>query len=103
AFATLLRFIEGRAGQRLMVEDLELFTGLGRSRVHQLFRRHVGQSPGAYLLHRRLRVAADRLRETGDDVTDIALDLEFASSQHLATAFRRRYGLSPTAFRAAAM
>jgi AraC-like DNA-binding protein len=48
----------------------------------------------------RVRVAERLLRETDAPVTQIALDVGCASSQHFSDLFRRRRGESPSAFRA---
>ena len=45
---------------------------------------------------------ATMLRESGEaSVTDVALACGFSSSQYFATDFDRRFGMSPTACRAA--
>ena len=74
--------------------------GLNRTTLGRLFADRHGLSIIGWRQRARLRIASRRLHETDDGVTRIAVDLGFASSQHFATAFRKHYGLSPTAFRA---
>lgn len=76
--------------------ELQDVSGLGRSRMHDLFKTHLGESPTAHALRRRLGVAQQLLRETRLPITDIAHRLSFSSSQHFANAFRNRYGTTPT-------
>jgi len=75
------------------------WAGVSRSRLHQLFQARFQQSPGTYAMQCRLRRVADRLRTSDEPVTALAHRFGFASSQHLATAFRRHYGHAPTTFR----
>jgi len=44
------------------------------------FKREFGETPHRYLQRRRIERAADRLRETDDPITQIALDVGFTSS-----------------------
>jgi AraC-like DNA-binding protein len=55
--------------------------------------------PNAMLTNIRLERAAQDLRYSRKSITDISLDCGFSQPQHLATAFRRKFGLTPTAFR----
>ncbi len=58
------------------------------------------ESPINYLIQMRLNHATELLRhEPARSVTDIALTCGFASSQYFATAFRRLYRCTPTAYR----
>lgn len=72
---------------------------LHRAHLHALCVQHLGIFPQRYLMERRLRRAADRLSEKSASITDIAYELSFSSTQHFATAFKARYGCSPSAFR----
>jgi len=61
------------------------------------------ESPINYLIQARLNHAADLLRRDADhSITDIALACGFTSSQYFATAFRRLYRCTPTAYRQSA-
>ena len=77
------------------IDDLTDEARVSRTHLHNLFKRHLGQSPGDYALRRRLRHAQSALRRTDQRITDIAMAHGFSSSQHFATAFRRAFGLTP--------
>lgn len=74
--------------------------GLAPSRFHERFRAVVGQSPHDLLLDQRCAGVADALRTDHATVAAIAARWGFASAQHCARAFRRRYGCTPAAWRA---
>src|SRR5204862_7846064 len=65
------------------------------------FRRTFGETPHQYLLTRRLERAAELLRNTDRSVADICLTVGLQSVGSFTTSFRRLYGVSPTAYRAA--
>ncbi len=90
------------AEEPIKVEDLCNHVGLSRSRIFQLFEEHVGQSPIAYINRRRVERAKHYLRQTKQQITQIALELGYSSSQHFATAFKRLTGLSPKEYRKSA-
>lgn len=59
-----------------------------------------GSTPSAYILERRLRLAAERLRRAdGRCITDVALAVGFNDLTHFGRAFRRRYGVTPRDYR----
>jgi AraC family transcriptional regulator len=73
----------------------------GYSRAHFLrtFRAATGQTPHRYLLEMRLAKAQALIARRLMPLIDIALACGFSSHAHLTTAFRSRFGLSPSAYR----
>jgi hypothetical protein len=65
--------------------------------VHRTF----GEPPHRYLLTRRLERAAALLRTTDRPVTEICFAVGLRSLGSFTTSFRRIYGTSPRAYRAA--
>jgi AraC-like DNA-binding protein len=63
------------------------------------FRQEVGMTPAAYHLHLRLEAAREALRQPAYDVTTVALQFGFSSSQHFSTQFRRAFGVTPKQWR----
>ena len=47
----------------------------------------------------RIQAAAERLLKTDDQISEIALDCGFRDSNYFSRQFRKRYGVSPRAFR----
>ena len=69
--------------------------------INRLFSQHVGLPPYEYLLQLRLSLAAHRLRKSEHTLADIAYETGFADQSHLQRFFRRAYGTTPNAYRAA--
>jgi AraC-like DNA-binding protein len=65
------------------------------------FKRTFGETPHRYLQRRRLERAMALLRETDSPVTEICLDVGFASLGSFSRTFTRVLGMSPTAYREA--
>jgi AraC-like DNA-binding protein len=88
-----------RSGRVSDVADLASQLGLSVARVHALFRRHVGTTPGDFLLRARLDRGASMLVAGDRPIADIALDCGFSEHSAFTRAFRRVYGTSPSAYR----
>ncbi len=65
------------------------------------FKETFGETPHRYLQRRRLERAMALLRETDRPVTEICLEVGFASLGTFSRTFRRVLGMSPSSYRAA--
>lgn len=83
------------------VADMARASGLSRGHFSQRFREAFGESPHQYLLSRRLERAASLLRQTDWSVARICMAVGLSSVGSFTTSFRRMYGATPTAYRAA--
>jgi AraC-like DNA-binding protein len=63
------------------------------------FRRATGTTLHAHRSQLRLRAALERLDEARADLTGLALDLGYSSHSHFTSAFRRVFGVPPSAAR----
>ncbi|MEW6187085.1 MAG: GyrI-like domain-containing protein [Thermodesulfobacteriota bacterium] len=86
-------------------EDLNL-TGLAgiacfsKYHFHRLFRELTGETVTEFLRRIRLEKAAVKLiLETDKDITEIALDCGFSSSQNFARSFKKYSGITPSSLR----
>ena len=91
--------IDQRPAEQWQTGMLARMSGLSISRFNECFRAELGTSPHKYLLHRRLHLAGQLLRQIDRSITDVALDLGFSSSQHFALAFRKQFGVSARYYR----
>ena len=58
-----------------------------------------GLAPREFMYDRRIRRASVLLRESDHSVTEICYETGFANPGHMARLFRKRFGMSPTAYR----
>jgi AraC family transcriptional regulator len=77
----------------------ELGHRLGQSPFHlaRIFRQETGYSLHEYRRQLRLRFGLERLHDSAGSLTALALELGFVSHSHFTTAFRREFGLPPSA------
>lgn len=92
---------DARFTEPLGVADMAAAAGLSRAHFSREFRREFGVPPHAYLLTRRLERAAALLRNTDRSVAEICLAVGLTSVGSFTTSFKRAYGRTPTAYRAA--
>jgi AraC-like DNA-binding protein len=85
------------------VEEMASSCGLRTTQFVHHIRCLTNMSPNDFLNHSRLTHATFLLRNHPEmNITDIALESGFSSSQYFATVFGRRFGCTPTQFRAKA-
>lgn len=101
-FLADLRENLGHLEEQWTVREMAQGCGLGVTQFHAHCKRLTNMTPLQYVNHLRLEAAAILLVEQQDlSVTEVAFRCGFTSSQYFATVFRRRFGRSPRAYRAA--
>ncbi|MCZ2146796.1 MAG: AraC family transcriptional regulator [Bryobacterales bacterium] len=73
--------------------------GLSPSRLEYLFKQATGKTLRAYIIQRRLDVAAHLLLTTTLTIKEIASSVGFVSRSHFTRRFSSQYGCSPTTLR----
>ena len=81
------------------LEDLARQVGTHEKRLSRVFRDHLGQTVFEYLRDTRLRAAMHFLAETSMGIGDIAEEIGFSTPGNFATAFRERFGITPSDWR----
>ena len=81
--------------RRWTLQELAERAGMSRSTFALKFKGTVGSSPMDYLTRWRMLLAGDRLTNSGDPVSVIALSLGYESESAFSTAFKRVMGCSP--------
>jgi AraC family transcriptional regulator len=96
-----LDYIHDSLEQRISLHALAASVGISSRHFERAFRKAVGVPPHAYVTEQRLAAARQfLLAQPRLTIEAIARRVGFSSSSHLATAFRRQTGVSPSAFRA---
>jgi AraC-like DNA-binding protein len=83
------------------IEALADLCGMSRSSFVTLFEKVMGQAPGAYLREWRLARSAKLLRYSGATIENISEQVGYTSKEAFSRAFRKRFGKSPSTWRAA--
>ena len=77
------------------LQKLAACAGMSRSTFALKFKQTVGASPMEYLMRWRMLLAGDKLTNSGDPVSVIALSLGYESESSFSQAFKRVMGCSP--------
>jgi AraC-like DNA-binding protein len=93
-------FLHDSYAAPVTLTDVAAAAGCSRFAAYRAFRGRYGLSPSEYQRQLRLR-AARRALASGASVADVAAAAGFADQAHLTRWFRRCYGITPGAYRAA--
>jgi AraC-like DNA-binding protein len=102
AVAKAVDTLHERSSEPWSVDRLAKHVGLSRTALTIKFREQVGQPPMRYLADVRLRGAADRMATGRLSLAEVAQGAGYGSHASFAKAFKRRFGLTPAAYRAKA-
>ena len=97
----ICRYIQDHLEEPLTVPDLAGQAGLSTPRFKALFKEETGVPPGDYVLRTKVAEARRRLESGRHTITEVAIALEFSSSQYFATVFKRYTGKTPSEVAAA--
>jgi AraC-like DNA-binding protein len=99
AVSQALRLMHDDPGHAWSLASLARSVGVSRATLARRFREQVGEPPISYLTGWRMALAADRLRGGTDTVARIGRDAGYDSPFTFSSAFKRAYGVSPSAYR----
>jgi AraC-like DNA-binding protein len=94
-----LALMHGDPSQAWTVDALAKQVGLSRSALAERFAELVGQSPIQYLTRWRLALAAQALREDALPISRLAENAGYESEAAFSRAFKREFGMAPSAWR----
>jgi AraC-like DNA-binding protein len=97
----ITELMRARYAENLGLDELAASVGLSQFQLIGLFKRTVGLTPHAYLIHIRLN-AACRLLKRGIPLAECALAVGFCDQSALTRHFSRCYAVTPAQFAAAA-
>lgn len=101
-FATVARAVEimrREFAKPLLIADVATCCGQSLRQLQGRFREAFGISPQEFLLKTRVQAAAQMLDETMHTAAEIALRCGFVDASSFTQQFRRRTGVTPTAYR----
>jgi len=93
----VLQYIDKHLEEPVHVPRLAEVAGLSESRFKTRFKREIGVPPAEFWLRKKIEKATALLKKR--NVTDVAHELGFSSSQYFATVFKRYTLANPSRFR----
>ncbi|MEM7488569.1 MAG: AraC family transcriptional regulator [Pseudomonadota bacterium] len=94
-------YIDANLGGSIRLADIARAAATSPSTLSRTFKAATGMSVWAHVLSRRLDRAAAMLRARDTPISQVAYACGFSSQAHLTTAFRARYGATPSNYRRA--
>jgi AraC-like DNA-binding protein/mannose-6-phosphate isomerase-like protein (cupin superfamily) len=95
-----INFIKNNlCSENLVIETLATQTGLSVSRYKSRFKKEIGYPPADYIMRKKIKLAKKLLSNQSLSILDIALELNFDSSQYFSTVFKRYVAQTPSEFR----
>ncbi|RDU97651.1 response regulator transcription factor [Trinickia dinghuensis] len=94
-----IRHLSERLSAPPTVEQLARLVGTNEKRLSQAFRENLGQTVFEYVRSERLGIAQRLLTGTQLSIANIAEEIGFSSAANFATAFRERFGVTPSTYR----
>ena len=94
-----ITFIHTHIDEKITVNQIAQEVNMSASHFSRIFKREMGLSPLAYLLNTRLDRVKKLLVSSNKTITQIALESGFNSSAYLATAFMKKYNMSPSSYK----
>ena len=98
----VVRHLDRAYPEPITLDAMARMARLSRFHFIRVFRALTGESPHRYLIAARLRAAADRLLDTCEPVTSVALSVGFNDLSHFNATFRETFGVTPCQWRRAA-
>jgi AraC-like DNA-binding protein len=91
--------LEQHAAKTTSMKQLSARYQLGEKHLYRIFRELTGLSPYQYYLQFRIHRAEEMLRDTTLLIKEIAVALQFETSFHFSTFFKKKTGMSPSEWR----
>jgi AraC-like DNA-binding protein len=93
------RYIEEHLDQQILVANLSELIHLSEAHFSRAFRLACGEPPHAYIVRRRVELAAQLMLAGREPLSEIALRCGFHDQAHLSKQFRQLTGETPAAWR----
>ena len=97
--ARALALFHGDVARPWTVDELGREIGLARSALTDRFTRLIGVAPMHYLANWRMQIAAQKLRDTGASLAQIAEAVGYDSEAAFSRAFKKVFGMAPATWR----
>jgi AraC-like DNA-binding protein len=100
-FGEILRYINTHLmeAERLRIPVLADQFGVSKSYFSEYFKKQAGISLGEYIIKSKLKIVETKVLHTDLSLKEIAFQLNFTDSSHLARSFKKSYGMTVKEFK----
>lgn len=93
----ILEFMNANYMYEFSLEELAHYTGRSLATFKRDFKKLSDLTPEKWLIRKRLEVAYQLMKEGWKRISDVYAEVGFKNPSHFSTAFKRQYGVPPTA------
>ncbi len=93
----ILDFMNRNYMYEFTVEELAHYTGRSLATFKRDFKKVSDLTPEKWLIRKRLEVAYALMKEGGRKIADVYTEVGFKNQSHFSSAFKKRYGVAPSA------
>ena len=90
-----MEFIGSNISQKLSLNIICDATGIGKTKIKEMFRDHLHASPGRYIVNLRLNSALKMLEGASCSIKQIAFACGYENPLYFSNAFKAHFGASP--------
>ncbi len=94
-----IAFIEKNANTTLQLKDIATHANLSQYHFHRVFKSLTRNTVKDFLTRLRLEKAAIKLKQTHDDINQVAFDCGYQNHETFTRAFKEYFGLAPIDYR----
>lgn len=92
-------YIDSGLSYNVTLDDIAQHFYLNKSYIISIFSEKYGYTPKQYILQRKMQAACSMLEDNMYSIAEIADVLNFSSSQHFSSSFKKKLGVSPDEYR----
>lgn len=93
----IMDFMNSNYMYEFTIADLAHYTGRSLATFKRDFKKISDLTPEKWLIRKRLEVAYSMMREGGQKIANVYTKVGFKNQSHFSAAFKRQYGIAPTA------
>ena len=101
--APAVEYLREHFRDKISIENLAKIAGLSSRQFGRCFAETYGISPQTFLIKMRVQAACELLRNSNDELADIAMSLGFYDQSSFTLQFRKHMGQTPRRYRAQAL
>jgi AraC-like DNA-binding protein len=101
--APAVEYLREHFRDKISIENLAKVAGLSSRQFGRCFAEAYGISPQTFLIKMRVQAACELLRNSNDELADIAMSLGFYDQSSFTLQFRKHMGQTPRRYRAQAL
>jgi len=91
----ILEFMNENYMFELTMEEIAAYTGRSLATFKRDFAKISDLTPQKWLIHKRLQVAYNKLKDEGKKVSDVYVEVGFKNLSHFYSAYKKQFGYSP--------